>query len=84
MSGLVASVVWLVKPEGKEREEVIGSGKDTLGRETLKPVLQEQSSGSQLRFSKRTKLVLRNEISHEITLVRARVLEKQTMYDTSR
>lgn len=33
MSGLAASVVWLVKPEGKEREEVMGSVKDTLGRE---------------------------------------------------
>lgn len=32
MSGLVASVVWLVKPEGKEREEVMGTGKDMLGK----------------------------------------------------
>lgn len=32
LSGLVASVVWLVKPEGKEREEVMGTGKDTLGK----------------------------------------------------
>lgn len=33
LSELAASVVWLVKPEGKEREEVMGTGKDALGKE---------------------------------------------------
>lgn len=56
-SGLVASVVWLVKPEGKEREEVMGT-QNMLGKGDSEPVLQEQSLGSQLLFSKHVKLVL--------------------------
>lgn len=50
--------MWLVKPEGKEREEVMGTGKNMLGKGDSEPVLQEQSLGSQLLFSKRVKLVL--------------------------
>lgn len=29
MSGLAASVVWLVKPVDTEREDLMGTGKDT-------------------------------------------------------
>lgn len=59
MSGLAASVVWLVKPEGKEREEVMGVGRTPWVRKTPKPAVQKQSSGSQLLFHRPVQLVLR-------------------------
>lgn len=47
---MAASVVWLVKPKGKEREEVMGTGKDKLGQEDSQASVTRAKHGKSVAF----------------------------------